>query len=70
MARVLKFGRKETPVAIDPELKDFIDRVIVPALVREYRALGQQNELAGGSGHVANCASSTAAETLRGEARP
>jgi hypothetical protein len=70
MAKMLKIGRKETPVGIDPELKDFIDRVIVPALVREYRALDRQNDLASDGGRVAHCAGSTAAETLRGDARP
>lgn len=70
MANVLKFGRRETPVAIDPDLKDFIDRVIVPALVKEFRALDQQNELAGDGSCVANSAGSTAAHALRGDARP
>jgi len=70
MSTILQLGHKQTPVAIDPDLKDFIDRVIVPALVREYRALNVQNGLAGDGAGVAHCASSTAVVTLRGDARP
>jgi hypothetical protein len=35
MSGVLKFEQRKPP-AIDPDLKDFIDRVIVPILVRDF----------------------------------
>jgi hypothetical protein len=44
---------------LTPELKDFIDRAIVPALVKKY--LATQNELAESDARVSQSLSSTAA---------
>jgi len=64
MADVVQFAkRRKKPVEIDPALKGFIDRVIVPILVKEYL------ELAEADPDAANFVSSTAAPTLR-EGRP
>jgi hypothetical protein len=54
---------KDSPLT--PELKDFIDRAIVPALVRQYLAETEaEGELAKPAAHVALSDSSTAV-TLR-----
>jgi hypothetical protein len=38
MNPVLQFGKPASYVEIDPDLKEFIDRVIVPTLVKGYLA--------------------------------
>jgi len=53
------------PSPLTPELKDFIDRAIVPALVKQYLAETEaEKDLAKLSARVASCGNSTAA-TLR-----
>jgi hypothetical protein len=73
VSKILKLGSErkvEAPLPdspLTPELKDFIDRAIVPALVRQYLAeMDAQNELAKVDEHVAKCDSSTATATLLG----
>jgi hypothetical protein len=43
--------------SIDPALKDFIDRVVVPALVREYLAdvAGRESKVESNAGSVSTC---------------
>ncbi len=53
MARVHKFA-EPTGQPLDPALKSFIDRIVVPALVRGY--LEQQKTLAARVEPVAECA--------------
>lgn len=56
--------RKDSPLT--PELKDFIDRVVVPILVKEYLAVTDfENELAKSDSDAANSVSRTAAPELR-----
>jgi hypothetical protein len=57
---------------LTPELKDFIDRAIVPALVKKYLALAdEENELAERASHEGDSVRRTAAPGLRGrEVRP
>lgn len=56
--------RRQSPLT--PELKDFIDRVIVPLLVKEYRAAtGLENKLAAKPPRAAHSHRNTAAN-LRG----
>ncbi len=71
MADVVQFGkRRKKPVEIDPDLKGFIDRVIVPILVKEYMEIIEaENVLAQEDLDAANSDSSTAAPSLR-EVRP
>jgi hypothetical protein len=55
---------KQSPLT--PELREFIDRAIVPALVKQYLAeLDDENELAKPNARVSQSLSSTAAR-LRG----
>lgn len=57
-------AREESPLT--PELKDFIDRVIVPILVKEYLAVNNlENDLAEKDSDAAHFVSSTAAPKLR-----
>jgi len=52
----------ESPLT--PELKDFIDRAIVPILVKQYLAeMGEHEELARGASSGAHSHSTTAAPT-------
>jgi hypothetical protein len=71
MAEIIHFGqRRKKPVDIDPDLKGFIDRVIVPILVKEYWEIVEAgNGLAKEDPDAANSDSSTAAPGLR-EVRP
>jgi hypothetical protein len=56
--------RRQSPLT--PELKEFIDRAIVPALVKQYLAeADSENELAKPSAHMAKSVSKTAVR-LRG----
>ena len=55
MSAVLQFEQRKKLNEIDPDLKGFIDRVIVPILVKEYL------ELAESEADGANSVSSTAA---------
>lgn len=57
------------PSPLTPELKDFIDRVIAPILVKQYLALDRENDLAEQDSDAAHSVSSTAAPGLR-EVRP
>ena len=57
------------PSPLTPELKDFIDRVIAPILVKQYLALDRENDLAERDSNAAHSVSSTAAPGLR-EVRP
>jgi len=43
MARLAKIGKMPART-IDPELKELIDRVVVPILVRDFLALEQNEE--------------------------
>jgi hypothetical protein len=76
MSTALKFETvrprpaKQSPLT--PELKDFIDRAIVPILVKEYLAANEptkQNDLAESEARVAQSLSSTATPSLR-DGRP
>jgi hypothetical protein len=61
--------RRQSPLT--PELKDFIDRAIVPILVKEYlAATGLENELAARPPRAAHSHRNTAAPTVRGKVRP
>ena len=57
MAEVLQFGQRgRKPIKIDPDLKGFIDRVIVPILVQSYLAeLQNEKQVAEGAAMVASC---------------
>ena len=48
MATALQFGKQvKKRIGIDPDLKEFIDLVIVPILVKEYLILNpSENDLA------------------------
>ena len=51
---------------LDPALRDFIDRAIVPILVKEYLAITEaENELARECSDAAHFVSNTAARELR-----
>ncbi len=65
MATALQFGRKAGALLspLTPELKDFIDRAIVPALVNQYLAEMNLAEPAAGMRLSGN---SSTAVTLRG----
>jgi hypothetical protein len=55
MATVVQFGKKRKPVGIDPDLKAFIDGVIVPILVKEYLDMAEaENVLAEEDSNAAN----------------
>jgi hypothetical protein len=71
MVEVLQFGqRRKKSVEIEPDLKELIDRVIVPILVKEYMEIVEAgNVLAQEDPDAANSDSSTAAPGLR-EVRP
>ena len=71
MAGVLQFGqRRKKLVEIDPDLKEFIDHVIVPILVKEYMEMTNADDvLAQEDSDAANSDSSTATTSLR-EVRP
>jgi hypothetical protein len=71
MVEVLQFGqRRKKSVEIEPDLKEFIDRVIVPILVKEYMEIVEaENVLAQEDPDAANSDSSTATPSLR-EVRP
>jgi hypothetical protein len=71
MAEVLQFGqRRKEPVEIEPDLKEFIDRVIVPILVKEYMEIVEaENVLAHECPDATNSDSSTGTPSLR-EVRP
>lgn len=63
MSTVLQFEKREKPVNIDPDLKGFIDRVIVPILVAEYLAVAEsQDDVAQGDLDAAHFDRSTAAQ--------
>jgi excisionase family DNA binding protein len=63
-----KLSKKDAS-RIDPRLKDFIERVIVPILVREY--LAQSQELAKEQQKVAHCANlPSASPGVQAERRP
>jgi len=56
--------RKDSPLT--PELKEFIDRAIVPGLVKQYLALTDlENDLAEKGSDAAHFVSSTATRKLR-----
>jgi hypothetical protein len=56
--------RRQSP--LNPELKEFIDRVIVPILVKEYLAITDaENGLAEKDSDAAHSVRSTAAQELR-----
>jgi hypothetical protein len=56
---------KQSPLT--PELREFIDRAIVPALVKQYLSeLDRENELAKPNACMPKSDSSTAAPSLRG----
>jgi len=63
MSTVVQFGKRHRkPVEIDPDLKGFIDRVIVPILVKEYLEMAEgETGLAREDSDEANFVSSTAA---------
>ena len=55
MATVVQFGKQRKRVGIDPDLKAFIDRVIVPILVKEYLDMVEaENVLAEEDSNAAN----------------
>jgi hypothetical protein len=69
MATALQFG-KQAGKLVDPDLKEFIDLVIVPILVKEYLTLNaSENDLANRDRSAGRPDDSTAAPTLR-EVRP
>jgi len=69
MATALQFG-KQAGKLVDPDLKEFIDLVIVPILVKEYLTLNaSENDLANRDRSAGHSDDSTAAPTLR-EVRP
>lgn len=54
-------GRAKSPLT--PELKGFIDRVIVPILVRDYvSSIDQKKQIADGHEGVASCESMTVSQ--------
>jgi len=65
LARVIQLESKRKPAAdspLTPELKEFIDRAIVPILVKQYLAEQHQGQkLARGVKDVAQSTASTAA---------
>ena len=73
MARMIQLESKRKPAKespLTPELKDFIDRAIVPILVKQYLAEIEKNDgLAQGVSGGAHSLSSTAAPRL-GKVRP
>lgn len=77
MAKVIQLEQKRNPAVdtpLTPELKEFIDRAIVPILVKQFLAeqrsrSGKTAKLALGGSGVAKSCSSTAAPGLR-EVRP
>lgn len=59
-------GEVREPSPLTPELKEFIDRAIVPILVKEYLAVTSiENGLAKKDSDAAHFLSSTAARELR-----
>ena len=72
MAKVIQLERKRKPAAespLTPELQEFIDRAIVPILVKQYLAMeGAPTELAERGAVVAKSLRKTAA--LSGQVRP
>jgi hypothetical protein len=57
---------RELGARLDPDLRDFIDRAIVPILVKEYLAITEaDNELARECCDAAHFVSNTAARELR-----
>jgi hypothetical protein len=69
MATALQFG-KQAGKLVDPDLKEFIDLVIVPILVKEYLTLNaSENDLANRDRSAGHSDDSTAAPTLS-EVRP
>lgn len=57
-------SRKDSPLT--PALKEFIDRAIVPVLLKQYLAVAEgENDLAGDALVAAHSVSSTAARKLR-----
>lgn len=67
--KVETIRRKKQPEGsstLSPELKDFIDRAIVPALVKQYLAeLQGENKLAKPDARMSESLSSTATPSLR-----
>jgi hypothetical protein len=56
---------------LTPELKEFIDRAIVPALVEQYLVeMRIENKLAADPSHAAHSHRNTAAPKVRGNVRP
>jgi hypothetical protein len=54
--------------ALTPELKRFIDRVIVPILVRDYlSAIAQEKQIADGREGVASCETTTVSPDAEGD---
>lgn len=69
MASCAQFAKKRPPAAteIEPQLREFIDHAIVPALVRQYlRELDAQRRLADTDGDMAQSVKSTATIPLKG----
>ena len=66
------FRHGKGKLVIEPELKEFIERAIVPALVRQYLAeMDSEKQIAENGRRVAKFrGSSTANVTLEGGARP
>jgi hypothetical protein len=58
--------RSQENSPLTPELKEFIDRAVVPVLVKQYLAITEgENDLAGRASNAAHSLSSTAARKLR-----
>jgi hypothetical protein len=55
MAAAAKLGTVRQPSALTPELRDWVDRVIVPALVDQWLEQEKQKTLAEASKEVAEC---------------
>jgi hypothetical protein len=63
---VPKQNRSTVPSPLTPELREFIDRAIVPVLLKRYLALTEaEKDLAGDASDTAHSVSSNAARKLR-----
>jgi hypothetical protein len=74
LGRIVQLESKRKPAVespLTPELKDFIDRAIVPLLVKQYLAEMEKNDhLAQGASGGAHSLSTTAAFQFSGDAEP
>jgi hypothetical protein len=62
LAKITAMSGRQADAGIDPKLKAFIDRVVVPALVQEYLTkLRHENQLAANPSGVRKCSTNSTA---------